>query len=160
LCVLEHYENIGARGGRPREPAETTMTLTLPSRTLSIRIERAFDETYDFLSKPENFPRWASGLGQSLVLAGETWTAQTPLGPVSIAFTPRNGFGVLDHQVTLESGVQIEVPMRVIANGGGSEVLFTLFRQPDMTSETFAGDAAWVERDLASLKALLEGVGG
>jgi hypothetical protein len=136
------------------------MSLTLPSRTLSIRIERAFDATYDFVSKPENFPRWASGLGQSLVFADGAWTAQTPLGPVSIAFTPRNGFGVVDHQVTLGSGVKIEVPMRVIANGNGSEVLFTLFRQPDMTPETFAGDAAWVERDLASLKALLEGADG
>jgi hypothetical protein len=36
--------------------------------------------------------------------------------------------------------------MRVIANGTGSEVLFTLFRLPDMTVEAFARDAEWVER--------------
>jgi hypothetical protein len=47
--------------------------------------------------------------------------------------------------------------MRVIANGTGSEVLFTLFRLPDMTAEAFARDAEWVERDLKALKALLEG---
>jgi hypothetical protein len=28
--------------------------------------------------------------------------------------------------------------MRVIANGTGSEVIFTLFRHPDMTEEAFA----------------------
>ena len=85
-------------------------------------------------------------------VGGADVVPQTTLdtGTHSIAFTPRNGFGVLDHQVTLENGAKIEVPMRVIANGEGGEVLFTLFRQPDMTSETFAGDAAWVERDLAS----------
>ena len=46
---------------------------------------------------------------------------------------------------------------RVIADGAGSEVLFTLFRLPDTTDETFARDAEWVERDLRALKALLEG---
>src|SRR2546430_8233611 len=34
----------------------------------------------------------------------------------------------------------IYIPMRVIANGAGSEVLFTLFRLPDTTDETFARD--------------------
>jgi hypothetical protein len=46
--------------------------------------------------------------------------------------------------------------MRVVANGSGSEVLFTLFRARDMTAEKFAADARWVERDLRALKALLE----
>jgi hypothetical protein len=130
--------------------------LTLPSRTLSVRIERAFADVHDFLARPENFAKWASGLGDSLRAADGGWTAETPLGEVSIAFTPRNAFGVLDHRVTLPKGAVVEVPMRVIANGRGSEVLFTLFRQPDMTDETFAADATWVERDLARLKVLLE----
>ncbi|SDQ90860.1 hypothetical protein SAMN05444161_1037 [Rhizobiales bacterium GAS191] len=147
---------MSAPGSR-RNERMTLMTLTQPSRTLSVRIERAFGETYDFLAEPQNFPQWASGLGQSFAFADGVWTAQTPLGTVRIAFTPRNGFGVLDHRVTLPGGADVEVPMRVIANGEGSEVLFTLFRLPDMSPEKFAEDAAWVERDLATLKALLEG---
>ena len=35
--------------------------------------------------------------------------------------------------------------------------MLTLFRLPDMTDETFARDAEWVEQDLRALKALLEG---
>jgi len=130
--------------------------LTLPSRTLSVRIERAFADVHDFLARPENFAQWASGLGQSLRHAGGAWKAQTPAGDVTIVFAPSNAFGILDHRVTLPNGAVVEVPMRVIANGGGAELLFTLFRQPDMTDESFAGDAAWVERDLARLKTLLE----
>jgi hypothetical protein len=34
--------------------------------------------------------------------------------------------------------------------------MFTLLRTPEMTEETFAADAAAVERDLHALKALLE----
>jgi hypothetical protein len=63
----------------------------------------------------------------------------------------------LDHTVIPAPGVEIYVPLRVVANGdAGSEVLFTLFRQPGMSDEKFAADAKWVLSDLQKLKALLE----
>jgi hypothetical protein len=71
-------------------------------------------------------------------------------------FAEENRFGILDHEVVLESGVRVYNPMRVIANGTGSELFFTLIRQPDMTDEQFARDADWVERDLKLLKDVLE----
>ena len=76
-------------------------------------------------------------------------------GPVRIGFTERNAFGVMDHHVDLGTGPEVYVPMRVVPNGGGAEVLVTLFRRPGMSDEAFAADAAWVLRDLLTLKALL-----
>jgi hypothetical protein len=133
------------------------MATTLESRTITVRIARPQHEVYDFASVPENFPRWASGLARSLKNVAGEWIADTPEGPVKVRFTERNAFGVLDHHVAVRPGVDIYIPMRVIANGTGSEVLLTLFRLPDMTVEAFARDAEWVERDLNTLKALLEG---
>jgi hypothetical protein len=130
---------------------------TLESRTITMRIARAAREVYDFAAAPENFPRWASGLGRALKKVNGEWIADTPDGLVKVRFTERNDFGILDHHVTLRSGVEVYIPMRVIANATGSEVLFTLFRLPEMTDETFARDAQWVERDLRALKLLLEG---
>ncbi|TIY10245.1 MAG: SRPBCC family protein, partial [Mesorhizobium sp.] len=46
--------------------------------------------------------------------------------------------------------------VRVVPNGTGAEVMFVLLRMPDMTEEIFAADAAAVERDLNTLKAMLE----
>jgi hypothetical protein len=37
---------------------------------------------------------------------------------------------VLDHTVVLPDGTEVYVPMRVVPNGGGSEVMLVLFRQP------------------------------
>ena len=45
----------------------------------------------------------------------------------------------------------------VLANGDGSEVVFTLFQREDMSDDETARDAAMVARDFAVLKALLEG---
>ena len=133
------------------------MADTFESRTLTVRIARPRRDVYDFLAAPENFPRWASGLGRSLKKADGEWIADSPEGPVRVRFTERNEFGILDHHVAVRPGLDVYIPMRVIANGTGSEVLFTLFRLPGMTDEAFARDAEWVERDLRALKALLEG---
>lgn len=132
------------------------MERTFGSRTLSVRIDRDARDVYDFASVPENFSKWASGLGKSLTNVHGEWIAETPQGPAKVGFTKRNDFGVLDHYVTPEGGPEIYVPMRVIANGQGSEVLFTLFRLPGMSDEKFAEDAEWVMRDLTALKKLLE----
>lgn len=52
--------------------------------------------------------------------------------------------------------VEIYVPMRVVANGAGSEVLFTLFRMPGVTDEEYAADTGLLEQDLGTLKQLME----
>ncbi len=78
------------------------------------------------------------------------------MGRVAFAFVPRNEYGVLDHDVTLPSGESVYNPMRVIADGTASEVVFTLRRQPDMTDDAFARDADAVATDLAALKRVLE----
>ena len=102
--------------------------------------------------------RWASGLSQSHLEPEDTgwWQAQGPDGPIRIRFSGHNAFGVMDHYVDVGNGLEIYVPMRIVANAEGAEVLFTLFRQPNMTDEKFSTDAEWVERDLHALKALLE----
>ena len=126
------------------------------SRNLSIYINRSVRVVYEFVSIPENFRLWASGLGKSLKKVKGEWYAETPDGPATIRFSERNEFGVLDHWVYLKPGVQIYIPMRVIQNGSGSELIFTLQRLHDMSDEKFAADAEWVMRDLTSLKSLLE----
>lgn len=135
---------------------------TSESRTFSVTIGRCPHQVYDFLANPLNLPQWATGLGGNIrqgdpARDGATgWLADTPSGTIVIHFSPLNDFGVLDHVVTLTSGASLFVPMRVIINGSGSEVLLTLFRQPDMSDERFQDDADWVIRDLTALKNLLE----
>jgi hypothetical protein len=76
---------------------------------------------------------------------------------VRVRLVARNDLGVLDHDVTLPGGEVVHNPMRVVPNGSGSEVSFTLFRRPGVTDEALAADAATIERDLATLKRLVEG---
>ncbi|MEX1028142.1 MAG: hypothetical protein WD049_09085 [Candidatus Paceibacterota bacterium] len=79
---------------------------------------------------------------------------ETPTGSVGIPFVPANDFGVLDHVVTLPDGQS--VLKRVVTNGDGSEVMFTLFQHPEMSDE-FARDAGMVEADLRTLRSVGDG---
>jgi hypothetical protein len=125
-------------------------------RKIRIGIDRAASEAYEFLSAPENFPKWASGLAGSLRRIGEDWIAETPEGRAVVRFSERNAYGVLDHAVTLPHGT-IYIPLRVVPSGDGCELVLTLFRRPDMSDEKFAADAEWVMRDLSAAKRILEG---
>jgi hypothetical protein len=132
------------------------MTTLHDVRHVSVSIARPLDEVYAFVSNPENLPRWATGLAGTIRNVDGEWVADAPMGKVKIRFVPQNAFGVLDHDVTLASGAMVHVPMRVIPNGTGSEVVFTLVREPGVSDEKFAEDARWVEKDLNALKGQLE----
>ncbi|WP_346840210.1 SRPBCC family protein [Microbulbifer sp. SAOS-129_SWC] len=124
---------------------------------ISISIDRPPETVYAFAANPQNLPRWAAGLARSEVLRdGDAWVAEAPFGRVKIRFAPHNAFGVMDHEVELANGEVVQNPMRVVANGSGSELIFTLLRQPQMSDAQFAADTQAVEEDLQSLKHLLE----
>lgn len=129
----------------------------LPARTFSVSIRAPWQEVYERIWRPEVFAQWAAGLAEAeLRQDGANWIADGSDGPIVIRFTPHNAFGVMDHWVDQGHGSPIHVPLRVVQNGGGAEVMLTLFRQPGMTDEHYAADIKLINRDLRSLKSLIE----
>ncbi|MED4603924.1 hypothetical protein P9314_25175 [Paenibacillus validus] len=132
------------------------MTSVQKTKTISVTVDRGPGEVYEFIANPEHLPQWAPGFCRSVRRAEEEWIAETPDGPMTIRFVPGNEFGVLDHYVSPAPGQLILNPMRVIPNGPGCEVLFTVFQQPGMSDEQFTTDIRLVENDLQTLKGVLE----
>lgn len=129
---------------------------TKPAQSLSISIHKPFDKVYDFLAVPENFPQWATGLAKGLKKWGHIYMAETDDGMMKVKFSERNDFGIADHFVYPTTETEIYIPLRVIRNGEGSEVILTLFQEPSMSAEKFKADAEWVKKDLAKLKEVIE----
>lgn len=130
--------------------------MTFMAKHISVSIERSAAQVYEFASNPENLPQWAGGLSGSIKKVDGEWIAEAPIGRVKVEFAEKNKFGILDHDVTLSSGAKFFNPMRVFPNNDGSEVVFTLYRRPEMTDQNFVEDAESVEKDLITLKTLLE----
>ncbi|MDE1158410.1 MAG: SRPBCC family protein [Neorhizobium sp.] len=130
---------------------------TYPARIIHLTINRDWHAVYDYAHRPENMPHWASGLAAGLTRDGDDWLGDGgPIGTIRIRFAAPNDYGVIDHKVTLENGVTVDNALRVVKNGDGAEVMFTLLRLPDTADAAFETDAAHVTKDLETLKALLE----
>lgn len=128
----------------------------MKSKTLNISLRSDPKTVYDFLSNLENLPKWASSTFPSIKEKSGEWVVDTPHGQNKVVLTERNNFGILDHHVKLASGVEVYVPMRVVKNVDGSEVMLTVFQAPAMTDEAFVEDIQTVEKDLNHLKTIIE----
>jgi uncharacterized protein YndB with AHSA1/START domain len=133
------------------------MTSTVhESRTVSVTIRRPPQDVYAYASDPSVLPDWS--FVESVEPIEDGWVATVPGGARSIMrFSAPNELGVLDHDVEVGKGVVVYVPMRVVGNGEGSEVLFTVFRLPEMSDAEFDADVEMAHTDLRALRDLLEG---
>jgi len=131
---------------------------TMQARIIHIAIERDWHDVAAFVLNPGNMPRWASGLAAGLERNGDHWVADGgPLGEMQVRFAPSNDLGVADHEVTLPDGSKFQNAFRVVPNGDGAEVMFTLLRASSMSDADFQRDADHIEKDLRTLKGLIEG---
>ena len=146
------------RRALPLTPSRRKRMKTHQVRNLSTTINVPFADAYGFAHNPENFPKWAAGLSSSLQRTDRGWVAETLAGEVIVRFSDLNVYGVLDHWVQVDDEAEIHIPLRMVPNGDGTEVELVLFRQPEMSDADFDRDTGLVEKDLASLKQLLEGL--
>lgn len=128
----------------------------MKAKTLSVSIAVPPTVVYAFAADPANLSAWVPSFCRSVSFTDGRWLVQSPAGPAEFAFVEANPYGVLDHTITFDSGLQLTNPMRVVPNGEGSELLFTLIQHPGMSDQQFQQDAAEVQRDLETLRRLLE----
>ncbi len=127
-----------------------------PTITLSVSIASPPMAVAAFVADPRNLPHWAGGLCRSVRQVGDDWRIDTGEGEVGLHFSGPVEHGILDHVITLSPDLQVQVPMRVVPNEEGSEVLFTLFRPPAMTEHRLQQDMALVQADLERLRQVME----
>jgi hypothetical protein len=128
----------------------------MESKHVSTHIDRPLEAVYEYASDPANLPEWAPGLLSSIERDGDHWVAESPMGRIKLVFTPKNEYGVLDHDVTVASGETFHNPMRVLPDGDGCELVFTVRRQAEMSDEDFERDWKAVLEDLVAIKRILE----
>jgi uncharacterized protein YndB with AHSA1/START domain len=125
-------------------------------RFVHVSIEAPLERVYAFVADPRNLPRWAPNFGHTISRDGDGWVMETAEGPVPVRFVEPNTLGVLDHWVRLPDGQEVHNPIRVVQNGTGSVIAFTVSRLDGWSDDQLAQDVALVHADLARLKALLE----
>jgi hypothetical protein len=139
----------------PMRPTTTEMTV-YRSEVVHVSILIPPQRTFDFLADVSNWKTWAPWVRGAKKVSDHDWTVDTDAGTLQLRFVEANSLGVLDHTVTLASGVRIYNAMRVSPNSTGSELSMVVLQTPPATSEQFAQDVQAVRDDFARIKKVLE----
>jgi hypothetical protein len=76
-----------------KQKKATLMAKTLGSQTLSISIDCQPARVCEFVSNPENLPKWTKAFCKSVTKSNDDWIMQTPRGSIKVRFVETNGFG-------------------------------------------------------------------
>ena len=126
------------------------------NEVVRVAIQAAPEEVFSFLRDMYNWKTWAPWIHSVRRSSARDWLLDTKAGPMKVHFVESNGPGVLDHEVTLASGVTVLNSLRVSPISRGSELAMVVVQEPGASSEDFERDVQAVRDDLARLKNVAE----
>lgn len=130
-----------------QETATVTMTIDAPPETVSAD-----------LADPSSHLEWATEFfsGTAQDQGDGTWQMNVPRmgGPVLMRIGGDTRQGIIDmYLAPVGAPFGPPIPVRVIPNGGGSDVLFTLARMPNQSDQEWSEGLQSMKRELTNLKA-------
>ena len=129
---------------------------TYRSATVHVAIDAPTATVVAFMSDMEQWKAWAPWGRSAVRTAPNAWELATDDATMKFRFAEPNAFGVLDHDVTLASGVTLTNSLRVTPNASGSDLVMVLLQWPHLSAEEFDRDVQAVTDDFARIKAAIE----
>ncbi|MFB5613050.1 MAG: hypothetical protein ACE5RL_07085 [Nitrosarchaeum sp.] len=120
------------------------------SRTISITVKRKTGDTFDAILNcpPKMMP-------DAKLNSDGWWSFSTPRGIAKLKFKENKSLGILDHMF-IDQDSKWDVPMRVVSNGDESEVIITLIKPNELTSEQFDERMIEIEQVFGNMKKIIE----
>jgi hypothetical protein len=124
------------------------------SETRAVSIAAPPELVLDLLSNARSLPRWAPAFAQSVEPAGHDWLINPGAGQFSVRLVVSREHGVVD--ITRPGDPSRGARMRVLANEGGSEFVFTLIFPPGASDDAVVGQMIAVEAELSAVRDICE----
>lgn len=122
-----------------------------------VDIQAPRERVFSFLVNPMNWPQYAVVNLRSVSPGKDGWfKAVTKFGEGQIKVRGLKDFGILDH-TWKDPQATWDAYCRVVPNGDGSTVMFTLFQPPVMNDQQFDQAMKEMDTEMAKLKEILEG---
>jgi hypothetical protein len=126
------------------------------SATVTTVVEAPAGRVFDFLSRIENLPRWATEFARVLRQDDGVTTVVNGLGEFEVSIVADAGTGVIDMYAGPHGTEPARFPTRVVPlPGDRTAYTFTMFQNPGMSDELFAAQHASLQRELENVRRLL-----
>jgi hypothetical protein len=134
---------------------------TLETEVVKVTIDRPFDEVANYVADPSTAHIWATEFfaGPLEPATGDEFGANVPVMGGEIRYRQEADVakGILDVYLAPKGGdFGPPLPVRVIPNGAGADVLWTLARFPGTPEVAWKGALDSMTRELDNLKRLIE----
>ena len=126
------------------------------SATVTTVVEAPAGRVFDFLSRIENLPRWATEFARELRQDDGVTTVVNGLGEFEVSIVADAGTGIIDMYAGPHGAEPARFPTRVVPlPGDRTAYTFTMFQNPGMSDELFAAQHASLQRELENVRHLL-----
>jgi hypothetical protein len=130
---------------------------TLETTTVTVTIDAPLETVSADIADPASHLEWATEFfsGSAEDVGDGTWRMNVARmgGPVLMRIDGDIALGVIDmYLAPVGAPFGAPLPVRVIPNGGGSDVLFTLTRLPGQTDQEWTEGLHSMKRELENLK--------
>ena len=133
---------------------------TLPTDTVRVTIDAPVTRVANDLADVAAHPSWATEFFEgSARRDGAEWLVQVPRmgGPARMRIDADAERGIVDMYLAPgEAPYGPPLPVRVVPNGDGCDVLFTLTRSPGLDDQQWAAALDSMSRELQQLRSRLE----
>lgn len=127
--------------------------------TRAVTIQRPFAVVAGYLSNPLTYSAWATKYftGPVVEVDQDTYRVPTVAGERRLRVVMDVERGIFDiYLAPLDQAFSYALPVRVLANGDGADVLFTLTREPELTDSEWDESLLALEHELHEIKRQLE----
>ena len=123
------------------------------NRTVTAVLDAPKDVVFDYLSRPENLPEWATEFAQELKQVNGKTKVVNGLGEFYFAIDADRKSGVIDMYAGPTEGELALFPTRVVPLGEDrSAYSFTMFKAPGMPDELFESQYESLRREFDNIR--------
>jgi len=130
----------------------------MTSRTVTAVLAAPKEQVFDYLSRIDNLPKWASEFARELKYENGKTKVVNGLGEFYFSIDADADTGVIDMYAGATESELALFPTRVVAlPEGGSAYSFTMFQRPGMPDELFESQYESLLREFENIKRELAG---
>ena len=113
---------------------------------------------YDFISKIENLPKWATNYAKSVRKVENDYIVDTPMGELIQKFECNEKSGVIDMHAGPSKDQLWTWYLRIFSNNFGASILnFTSIQMPGQPEADFNGQCDSLEEEFENIRKAVEG---
>jgi hypothetical protein len=123
------------------------------NRTVTAVLDAPSDEVFEFLSRVDNLPLWATDFARELKYVDGNARVVNALGEFLFRIEADPATGVIDMFAGPQEDRMALYPTRVVALGAGrSAYTFTMFKAPEMPDDLFESQHRSLEREFDNIR--------